>query len=78
MDSEQVAAIANQFQEGGAILLMLIDHPRIKTLSKAIFAKGCLTICHEIFSVEVLTGSGAELAMLEDMGKESTENKLAT
>lgn len=70
MDPEQIAGIADQIPEGGASLLMLIEHTWLTPLRNAIRAQGGRFITHEFLSMEVLAGIGAELAMLEDLEEE--------
>lgn len=66
MDPEQIAAIADQIPDGGAALLMLIEHTWLTPLRNAIRAQGGLFLAHEFLSMEVLAGIGAELAMFEN------------
>ena len=70
MDPEQIEGIADQIPEGGASLLMLIEHTWLIPLRNAIRAQGGRFVTHEFLSMEVLAGIGAELAMLEDLEEE--------
>lgn len=70
MDPEEIVAIADQIPYGGAALLMLIEHVWLTPLRNAIRAQGGVFLAHEFLSMEVLTGIGAELAMLEEMESE--------
>jgi len=70
MDPDQIAGIADQIPEGGAALMMLIEHVWLTPLRNAIRAQGGRFLTHEFLSLEVLAGIGAELAMLEELEEE--------
>jgi uncharacterized membrane protein len=67
LDAEDIQAIADQIPEGGAALLMLVEHRWLIPLRDAIRAQGGIVYTQEFLSPETLTAIGSEMALLADL-----------
>jgi len=70
MDPEQIEDLADQIPAGGAALLLLIEHAWLTPLRNAIRAQKGRFLAHEFLSLEVLSGIGSQLALLDSLFEE--------
>lgn len=66
LDPDDIEDIAEDIPEGGAALLMLVEHTWLIPLRNAIRRQGGVVLAQEFLSMETLIGIGAELAALEE------------
>jgi uncharacterized membrane protein len=59
---EDIDAIADEIPEGGAALIMLVEHPWLIPLRKAVRMQGGVILAQDFLSVETLLDIGDELA----------------
>jgi uncharacterized membrane protein len=67
---EDIDAIAEEIPDGGAALIMLVEHPWLIPLRKAVRMQGGVILAQDFLSVETLLDIGDELATFAQLEAE--------